>query len=231
MSLPMILIFWGIALFNPTLPHWTGPAYIPLYFFAGLYLANNGFNERKNFIRVAGVLLYSLLIGSVAVVRFSSINYGSQAKENFGEYCPTLDLSGWADFSKQFEILRKTDQANGSMKPNASLVVNKWFPGGHLEFYTARTTGINLIGLGTITDLHKFVWLNKSRPKLALGDDAYCVVPSNLPFDVQQSYGKYFTKIELPVMIDQIRNGGVVRHFMVYKLKDCKQLPTDFPIQ
>ncbi|WP_204307932.1 hypothetical protein, partial [Klebsiella pneumoniae] len=26
MSIPMLLVFWGIALRNPTLPHWSGPA-------------------------------------------------------------------------------------------------------------------------------------------------------------------------------------------------------------
>jgi hypothetical protein len=223
----MILLFWGIALFNPTLPHWTGPAYIPIYFFAGLYLANNGIRERKIFIKIAGAVFYILLIGTVAFVRLSPINYGSQDKENYGEYCPTLDVSGWKDFAPKFNGLVKDDQAKGWMKSGASLVTPKWFPGGHLEFYIARTTGMNLIGLGELNDLHKFIWLNRTRPTLNIGDDAYCVVPSNLPFDIQNVYGIYFTKIEAPVVFNQIRNGGVVRYFKVYRLKACKQLPND----
>ena len=227
MSVPMILLFWGISLFNPTLPHWTGPAYIPLYFYAGLFIANNGFQEKKIWIKIAGTLLYMLLMASVVVVRFSAVNYGSQEKENFGEYCPTLDLSGWKDFSEKFAALRLSDQANGQMKTNASLVVSKWFPGGHIEYYISRTTGIQLIGLGKLNDLHKFVWLNQMRRKLAIGDDAYCVVPSNLPFDIKNEYGSYFTTIEPPVIINQVRNGAVVRYFKVYRLKSCKLLPMD----
>ncbi len=38
MSIPMILLFWGVSLFNPTLPHWSGPGYIPLFFAGALYL-------------------------------------------------------------------------------------------------------------------------------------------------------------------------------------------------
>ncbi|MDE3142954.1 MAG: glycosyltransferase family 39 protein, partial [Bacteroidota bacterium] len=37
MSVPMILLFWTISAFNPTLPHWSGPAYIPLFFIASRY--------------------------------------------------------------------------------------------------------------------------------------------------------------------------------------------------
>lgn len=227
MSLPMILLFWGIALFNPTLPHWTGPAYIPLYFFAGIFIANNGLAvKRKLFIASATLLMVVLILG-VSVIRFSPINFGSQDKANYGEYCPTLDLTGWADFSKDFAQLVQNDQASAIMKPNSPLLISKWFPGGHLEYYAARKYGMNLIGVGALTDLHKFAWLNHQRPVLKIGDDAYCIVPSNLPFDVMAAYGHYFTSIEKPVVINQIRNKGIVRYFWVYRLKQCKILPAD----
>jgi hypothetical protein len=62
---------------------------------------------------------------------------------------------------------------------------------------------------------------------LKIGDDAYCIVPSNLPMDIAAVYGTYFTSIEKPVQINQIRNQGIVRYFWVFRLKDCKLLPTD----
>ncbi len=117
------------------------------------------------------------------------------------------------------------------MKTNAPIIVDKWFPGGHLEFYTARTTGISLIATGKLDDIHKFAWLNKDRQALRLGDDAYAIVPSNLPSDVLTTYGNYFTTIEKPVSIHQTRGGAIVRYFYVYRLKNCKSLPlTDHPI-
>ena len=168
-----------------------------------------------------------VLILGLSVIRFSPINFGSQDKANYGEYCPTLDLTGWADFSKAFAQLVQNDQTSAIMKPNSPLLISKWFPGGHLEFYAARKYGMNLIGVGALTDLHKFAWLNHQRPALKLGDDAYCIVPSNLPFDVLATYGPYFTSIEKPVVINQIRNKGIVRYFWVYRLKQCKILPAD----
>ncbi|HQR91933.1 MAG: hypothetical protein B7Y15_07755 [Bacteroidetes bacterium 24-39-8] len=227
MSLPMIFLFWGIALFNPTLPHWTGPAYIPLYFFAGIYMANNGQLVKRKLLISSAVMLLLVFTLGVSVIRLSPINFGSQEKANYGEYCPTLDLTGWANFSKDFSQLVQADQLSGKMKPNSPILVSKWFPGGHLEFYTARKYGMNLIGVGALTDLHKFAWLNHQRPVLKLGDDAYCIVPSNLPFDVVAAYANYFTSIEQPIVINQVRNKGIVRYFSIYRLKQCKLLPAD----
>ncbi|MES2005034.1 MAG: glycosyltransferase family 39 protein [Bacteroidota bacterium] len=225
MSLPMILLFWGVSLRNPTLPHWSGPAYIPLFFVGGLYLEQRSFKIFPGFIKVAGVLVMIVLMAGITLIRLSPVNFGSHAKENYGEYCPTLDLSGWNTFSKEFALLAKQDETKGLMKPQTPIVVNKWFPGGHLEFYTTKASGLPVIGIGKLDDLHKFAWLNKERKKLQLGDDAYAIVPSNLPLNVMEAYGQYFTSIEQPVVINQTRNGGVVRYFYVYRLKGCKVVP------
>lgn len=225
MSLPMILLFWIIALFNPTLPHWTGPAYIPLYLLAAVYLEQKQMRATPKILKIAISFLFVLLILVTAIVRFSPINFGSQQKENFGEYCPTLDLSGWDDFGDEFAKLVTTDRQSKTMKDQSFIVVPKWFPGGHIEFYVARKTAQPLIAIGSLQDIHKFAWLNKERPKLTNGDDAYAIVPSNVPNDVLNQYGAYFKIIEQPVQINQIRNGKVVRYFWVYRLKACKKIP------
>ena len=225
MSLPMIALFWAVALRNPTLPHWSGPAYIPLYFAAALFLEQRSFKAIPGFVKVAGSLVIIVLIAGIALIRLSPVNFGSHEQQNYGEYCPTLDLSGWKNFSKSFDSLAKADAAQGHMQQTAPILINKWFPGGHLEFYTSRTTGRPLLGIGKLEDIHKFAWLNKDRRPLFLGQDAYAIVPSNLPMDVQQAYGQYFTSIEKPVVISQQRSGRAVRYFYVYRLRRCKQVP------
>ncbi len=226
MSVPMIFLFWGISLLNPTLPHWSGPAYIPLFFLAAQYLEEKSpDNQLPMFIKIAVSFLVIILIGATAVIRLAPINFGSQKVENYGEYCPTLDLTGWKDFSIEFEKLVKADVEERKMKANSPIVIDKWFPGGHLEFYTARTAGLEIIGIGNLSDLHKFAWLNKANRQLQLGDDAYCIVPSNMPSKPNEIYKDYFSIIEQPVIIDQIRSKGVVRKFYVYRLKNCKKIP------
>jgi hypothetical protein len=225
MSVPMIALFWGIALFNPTLPHWSGPGYLPLYFFAAIYLENISQKLYPLAIKIAGGLVGFVLLVGVFAVQLAPTNFGSHDVDNYGEFCPTLDISGWEYFSKNFNTLVQQDIATKQMPSNAPIIVGKWFPAGHLEFYTSRITGLRILGIGNLGDVHKFAWLDKDRQPLAIGDAAYCIVPSNLPFNVAEAYAQYFTTIEPPVTINQMRSGKVVRYFYVYRLKGCKAVP------
>jgi hypothetical protein len=225
MCIPMLMVFWGVSLFNPTLPHWSGPAFIPFFFIAALYLQNKTFIIIPHVLKAALFLVIFILIVGVGLIQFAPRNFGSQESANYGEYCPTLDLSGWARFGKAFDLLVKDDFAKGRMKQAAPIIVDKWFPAGHLEFYVSRPYHIPLIGVGALPDLHKFAWLNKERKMLQLGDDAYCVIPSNLPTDPNLIYGKYFRTIEKAITINQVRSGSNVRYFNVYRLKNCQLIP------
>lgn len=225
MSIPLILIFWMVAVFNPTLPHWSGPAFIPLIILAAIYIDQKKVSWLIFLLRTSVALVFSILLALVIIVQKYPGNFGSQQSNNLGEYCPTLDLSGWKNLSVSFDSLAKKDQANHTMSVAPSIIVGKWFPAGHLEFYTARNTGLPLIGIGPLQDIHKFAWLNKERPNLKIGADAYCIVPSNVPFDVAVSYGSYFKTIETPIKIDQVRGGVVVRYFLVYRLHGCTKVP------
>lgn len=226
MGVPMLLLFWGVSLFNPTLPHWSGPAFIPFFFIAARYCElKRGNAILPVFIKIAGGLVLFILVFGTAFIRLAPFNIGSQKAENFGEYCPTLDLSGWNDFGKTFTELAKADVASGNMRPNSKILINKWFPGGHLEFYVSRQCGLPVIAVGKLEDVHKFAWLNKDRKSLQLGENAYAIVPSNLPLDVQKIYGNYFRTIDTPGVIDQLRSNAVVRRFYIYRLKNCIKVP------
>lgn len=225
MSLPMIALFWGVALFNDTLPHWSGPAYIPLFFVTAQYLDVRAQKKYPTVVKWAGGLVLFVLIAGSLLSNYAPRNFGSQDKENYGEYCPTLDLNGWDAFGKKFAQIEREDIAAGRMKADAPIVVNKWFPGAHIEKYVATKTHQRVLGVGLLDDLHKFAWLNKERKPLQLHDDAYCITASNLPFDPVKEYAAYFETIEKPVVINQYRSGKVVRYFYVYRMKDCKLLP------
>ena len=225
MSIPLILIFWVVALFNPTLPHWSGPAFIPLMILAGIYIDQQKQSWTVYLLRTSLGFVFTILLALVFIVQKYPGNFGSQKNENLGEYCPTLDISGWENFSLAFKTLVAKDQANHIMSEAPSIIVGKWFPAGHLEFYTARTTGLPLIGVGPLQDIHKFAWLNKERPAFKIGSDAYCIVPSNVPFNVAEAYGPYFNTIDAPITIEQKRGGVVVRNFLVYRLRGCSKVP------
>jgi len=119
----------------------------------------------------------------------------------------------------------KNDSVSGVMKPNAALITHKWFPAGHILFYTARPLHKRVITIGSLEDMHKFAWLNKTQEGLKMGDDAYCIVPSNIPTNANQMYGAYFETISIPDTIAIISKKVHLRNFYVYKMKNCKKLP------
>lgn len=227
MSLPMIFLFWYISLKNDIFPHWSGPAYIPLFIIAGVYLSKKKITLYPVWIKIAGMLVFVAFVGITLLANFAPFNIGSQNKENFGEYCPTLDISGWKNFSKEFDKVVKQDFANNKMKPNSSIIINQWFPGCQLELYTSRKTGLPIYAIGTLDNIHHFAWLNQDRKPLQLGDDAYCIVPSNTPMDVEKKYSSYFATIEKPDTINQIRSNTIVRYFYIWRLKKCNKIPED----
>lgn len=227
LSLPMIFLFWSFSLFNDIFPHWSGPAYIPLYIIAGYYLSEKFTTAFPIWLKLSAGLLLFAMISITYLANLSSINLGSKDKESFGEYSPTLDISGWKDFSNDFNKLVKDDIALGKMKSNNKIIVNKWFPACQLDLYTSRKTGLNIVAIGNLEDVHHYAWLNKIRPTLKIGDDAYCIVPSNVPTDVINHYSRYFTTIQPPDTIKQLRQGIAVRYFYIWRLKNCKEIPKD----
>lgn len=230
MSLPMIFLFWGVSAFNPTLPHWAGPGYIALIILAGLYFEIKAQIIYPKLIKAAGILVITVLLLLLAAINFSPINFGNQTKENYGEYCPTLDVSGWQQFAKDFNALQQQQILQGAIKPNSPILISMWFPAAQLEYYVSRETKNPVIATGNLEDVHQFAWLNKTR-NLQAGDDGYCIVPSNYPINVQEKYGKYFTSISQPTIINQVRSGKVVRYFTVYVLKNCidASIKTELP--
>ena len=138
---------------------------------------------------------------------------------------PINDLTGWESFSKAFAHIVERDRSKGNMPSNAPIIVHKWFPGGHILFYTARPLKMNVIGIGQLEDLHKFAWLNKENAPMKIGDSAYYIVPSNLPADPQIILGDYFEQIVAADTIPIMTKGVLLRNFYVYRLNKCKKLP------
>ncbi len=227
MSLPMIFLFWAFSFFNNIFPHWSGPAYIPLFIIAGYYLSEKFISNFPIWLKLSAGLMLMAMFSITYLANFSSINLGSKDKERFGEYSPTLDISGWKDFSNEFNVLVQQDIATNKMQVNSKIVVNKWFPACQLDLYTSRKTGIPIFAIGSLEDVHHYAWLNTIRPTLQLGDDAYCIVPSNTPTNVIESYNHYFTSIAQPDTIKQLRQNIAVRYFYIWRLKSCKQIPPD----
>lgn len=226
LSFPLLFIFWGVSLFNPTLPHWTGPGFISLFLIAGIYWSNQTSQI------IPSILKWAIGFMGLVVVVFLSLVYvfpkqlGSKSIENLGEYNPINDVTGWRHFSDTFTKTYHQDQLSGKMSKKAPIITHKWFPGGHLLFYTAVPLGVNVIAIGPLEDIHKFAWLNKAHANLQIGQDAYFITPSNLPANPTVLYHAYFKDIQSIPDTTYIKTRGVIlRNFYVYRMKNCIQIP------
>lgn len=225
LSLPLIFLFWIIALFNPTLPHWTGPGFIALFLLAGVYWSEVSKKLIPNLIQWALGFFIVLVIGFIGLVHIFPTQLGSKDQNNLGEYNPINDVTGWHPFSNDFKALVNQDQENYLMQANAPILISKWFPAGHILFYTARPIQKQVIAIGALEDVHKFAWLNQDQPGLQIGQDAYFIQPSNLPFDPIHLILPYFEKMGKTDTIKIEQRGVLLRKFYVYRFKNCQKIP------
>lgn len=233
-GLPLILVFTSFAIFRRTLPHWSGPGYLPLIIIAAVYWRDKLVDSKaKNAWRLwkpkrivgATTFLSVLLVIAYWLINFSPINLGKTNLEdphNFGEYDFTQDMYGWRQINEKLKPIIAKDVEDGNMKPNAKFVSFEWFPGTHIDFYIAHPNQHPMILMGSWDEIHKYAWIDKARGGLQVGEDVYFVNVSNWGRDVNYQFGKYFDKIEEVNRVEVTRAGKLMRYAYLYRLKGYK---------
>jgi len=220
-GLPIILIVSCIALFNPVLPHWSGPGFLVLSFIAAAYLDNKTKEGSilRAYLKSSALFILITIAGGIILIKYYPGTLSNKI-QNTGEGDFTLDLSGWRSFEKEYSIWMQ--KPNNKKYSHLKIVCNKWFPAAHLEYYIARPENTGVVGVGSLTDLHNFVWLNHDGRDLTTGEDALTIVPSNYNIDAPKAYTNYFTTVKILQAFIQKRNGKTSRYFYLYLLKNYK---------
>ncbi len=226
-GLPIILVVTGMALFNPMLPHWSGPGFMTLSFLAAAWLDEKTVKPPVTrmpvVIRASASLVIVALAAALALIRFYPGTIGSHDKVRYGDGDFTLDMYGWRQFSNEFQAWFKEQQASGELSRDIKIVSNKWFPAAHLDYYVGDPLHVPVIGVGDLEDLHQFYWLNKGRPQLEKGEDALCILPSNYQVMEEENYPSYFESYRQLKVFENRRGGEVARYFYVYLLKNYQK--------
>lgn len=224
--LPLIFTLLFLALFRDTLPHWSGPSYSGLLILAALYLADLKKNSQLLFppiIKWSLSLITIIVIAGVFVVNFYPGTL-SPNKAHIGAGDPTLDMYGWDQFGLQMDSIYRKDRASGMMPPDSRIIISKWFPAAHIDYYVSTKTNLNTYALGTLFDLHEYALTNKFKKPLHKGDCAYFIQPSTTYQDeFPEKLDQYFEQIDKdPIVLTQYRGGGICRLFLVFRLKNFK---------
>jgi hypothetical protein len=228
-SLPLIVTATLISLFRNVLPHWTGPAYSCLILLTACYFAGKDEinNSRKRFmprpILAANILLLLIITAGILFIRFFPGTIGKKDPLLLGDGDATLDMIGWKEFGKNFQHQVQVDVLSGTMKKDAVIISDKWFPAAHIDQYVAMPMQKDLIAIGDTNDIHQYAWINRERKQLKAGDDAYCIVPSNEYRDIKNIYVNSFKRVLPPQIIEQRRSGKVCRRFYIYRLKNFRK--------
>lgn len=221
LSLPLIGVLLWTSLFNDTLPHWSGPAYLSLMLLAACWLS--GFVNRQavsKWLKTSYVFYLAVVVIGATGIRYLPFAIGSREEKNLGKGDITLDMGGWHSFAVRLDSLYKADILSGKMKTGATIISDYWFPAGHLDHYYAIAYHHNLLVMGPLYDIHHFAWLNQRRPRLLKGSDAYFIYPSNYYGPPNASLRNDFHLVEDSLLIPQIRGGIPVRQFVIYRMHD-----------
>jgi hypothetical protein len=227
-GLPIIIVVSVISLFDTVLPHWSGPGFVTLTFIAAAYL-DKKIKQDQFYLPVilkSSIALIALfIVAGLSTIFFYPGTIGSKKINTYGAGDFTLDMSGWKNFGSEYISWVKQQNDSSGIK-QLKIVCNKWFPAAHIEYYVARPTHTEVVGVGELNDLHNFAWLNHARTDLKKGEDALCIVPSNYSVDMQAVYGNCFTSIKPIHIFKMERNGKTSRFFTVFLLKNYKATDT-----
>lgn len=227
-GIPLWLVFTSFSLFRSTLPHWTGPAFIPLIIISAAWLSrllsDKYKNEKKLFfpprLQAPVYLITILLLLAIFVINYLPAGLGKKGDiYTWGENDFTQDMYGWDQVGNQFMKIYRDDTAKGTMPPGAPLFTFRYFPAAHFDYYFARDAGIPVFVLGPIERAHEYYWINKARGPLKKGDDMYYLAVSNWYLDPVKEYGTYFASIEAPEIFEIMRTGVIVRYGLVYRMR------------
>ena len=223
LTLPLLVLVWFFSWFREVLPHWTGPSYVILLFFGAVYMTHRS-RKRVLWPRVLKWANGLTMAGVLLIVMASFLPPAFQSKDTLrtGKGDLTLDFTGWKAFADRFDTVYRNDIARGIMKPAAFILSDYWFPAAHMNWYLSGKHRYPFLAVGSLNNIHQFAWLNRQRPGLSTGADAYYITVSNYYRAPGNRLVHSFKAKADTVVIPQTRMGQVVRYFYITRLRYYK---------
>jgi hypothetical protein len=222
-SLPLIMVLFFVSFFRETLAHWSGPAYTCLLIIPAIHLAcAPAIKMGRLLLGVKLVMIYLLIIifSEIFIVKYYPGTLSDQKDGiTLGNGDITLDMYGWQEASKRYDSIFRSDVSKKKMPQTAPIIITKWFPAAHIDFYFSSKTKQQTFGIGNIFELGQYYWSNKYKKPLKTGDSAYYIIPSNL-FDYKtfDTLIGSFSKYELATSITEKRSGVICKKIYVFRL-------------
>lgn len=214
LSFPLVITALLISIFTPSLPHWSGIAYIGIVLIVGRVVSEYSFST---FVYKAAISLPILLliIGSFAVNKGFIFNIIEQHQPISikGKGDPTLDMFGWMQFRDEF--LKFQSREN---HPTNLIVAQRWYPAGHLDYYLARNSNNTVITEGPLFETHQYAFRDNAKFWKENHNRAYFIAQSTSSFRPENYKDNRFSFIPKDTIYIR-RNRDTVRTHFVYLMR------------
>jgi len=222
-GIPLWLVFTSFSVFRSTLPHWTGPAFIPMIILAGVYLAGKPVGKKRLMpisVKAAAYLVLVLAFVAIYIINYLPAGLGKKDQvRDYGTGDFTQDMYGWDQLSEGFLKIRNKDLSEGNMSEDSPVITFRYFPAAHFDYYFANDHSMKVYVAGDLPRAHNYYWINRKRGPIPKGSDVYTIVVSNWYSDPNEDFGPYFERIEKPEVIEINRAGVPVRYALIYRLR------------
>ncbi len=226
-SIPLISTTLIMALYNKTLPHWSGPSYFALAILAGYVYSSINIKKHKKRFQKAIVFgnLFLLLVVTAAIIQIKTgIVLPSSYKESqkIGKKDFTIDIGLWKNIATELESRINKDIKAGLIPKNHVILTHNWFPGSHLDYYYAQPNNTKLYVLGNSYNQHKYMEINTLRGEIPINSSGYYITTShNYKTPKQELLNRYKT-VSKPIIIPvYIRHKNRVNIF-IWRLSNLK---------
>jgi hypothetical protein len=216
-AVPPLLVFLGVGLFRPLLPHWSLVGLLPVIPMVGrdwLLL----WPERRTRLQIRVAVITMLPLASAILVAvhaqtslFQQIGHGGLLPVADD---PTAALYGWD------KVVREIERRELSERPGTIVFTSRWYYSGQLGYALHNRTPVLCYN---VSHAQNFAYW--SRPEQWVGKDALFVGIDNCAHEAE-FYAQFFARFE-PIGECVVRRAGVpIRTAHIYR---CVNQVRPFP--
>ncbi|WP_442266854.1 ArnT family glycosyltransferase [Tenacibaculum sp. ZS6-P6] len=211
-SLPLILTTVYLSFSRDTLPHWSGVSYLTLLPLLAVFLSEKKRIIKKLTIGMSSFFMLLIFASIMITTGFLLSDNLSKTKEILGRKDAVLDMYGWEQASEKLTLFFEKEELR-----SLPIVSNRWYPAAHIDYYIAQPNSMRVYGVGELTAIHKYYWINKTYPKL--GNKVLYITDSRNYKDPREIYKNEYSTIKKLKEIPIERNEAVVKYVFLYILE------------
>ena len=209
-----------MALYNRTLPHWSGPAYFSLILFASFMLMEYQKKTTKVLVSLGtGIFVLVIALGLFQGQTGMLIQDLNKKKFETGKKDFTIDLAMWDEMGstlKKYIFDEEEDE-------NFGILTHNWFPAAHLDYYFAVPNQRKLIVHGDANRLHEYMRINKIRGGIEKGENYLWITTSHYFGAPDQKILDQFEDYSTNPDIIPVKSGSKIRvNLLIWKLIRAK---------